>query len=376
MQVATLLIDEHKEFKVYGDGRGDRWRHQADTSMEARGRWPRPPSTRRSRGRFQGEYTFVRYREQHPHCQRPPVCALCADEQTVWFDNPHTDHNLLGRKIMLHSTNDLLGSDVQGSDGSIGEVSDLYFDDHTWTVRSLVVKSGDWLARRRNVLISPISIKPDSVRGKTFWISLSRAQVRGSPDVDTQRPVSRQHEVEQYGYYGYPYYWGGSGLWGEGMQPASMMAAYSGIVSDDVARRQEAFVKSQAAFHRQRGDDPHLRSCRAVLGYHLHATDGELGHVAGFLVDDETWSLRYLIVNTSDWWFGHDVLVAPSWIDDVSWLEATLSVGLSRRAVKDAPPYVAASLPTRQQEHKLHEHHARPGYWSDADVLETDISRI
>ncbi len=277
---------------------------------------------------------------------------------------------------MLRGTKDLLGSDVEGSDGSIGKVVDLYFDDHTWTVRSLVVKTGDWLAGRRDVLISPISIDADAGSGKAFRTSLSREQVRGSPDVDTGKPVSRQHEVEQYGYYGYPYYWGGSGLWGEGAQPAMMLGAYSGRVSDDVVRRQQAFVDSQAAFHRQRGDDPHLRSCNAVLGYHLHATDGDLGHAAGFLIDTKTWSLRYLIVNTSDWWFGHDVLVAPSWIDDISWLEATVSVGLSRRSVKDAPPYSVGTVPTRPQEESLHEHHARPGYWNDADALETDISRI
>lgn len=277
---------------------------------------------------------------------------------------------------MLRSIKDLLGSNVEGLDGTIGEVADLYFDDRTWTVRSVVVRTGDWLAGRRYVLISPISIGADSGRGRSFQTSLSREQVRGSPDVDTRKPVSRQHEVEQYGYYGYPYYWGGSGLWGEGMQPAMMLAAYEGRVSGDIAQRQQAFVDSQSAFHRQRGDDPNLRSCNAVLGYHLRATDGELGHVAGFLLDADTWSLRYLIVNTSDWWFGHDVLIAPRWIDDISWLDATVSVGLSRRAVKDAPPYTADTLPSREQEHKLHEHYARPHYWNDADALETDISRI
>lgn len=277
---------------------------------------------------------------------------------------------------MLHSTKDLLGAAVDGSDGSIGEVVDLFFDDQTWTVRSLVVRTGDWLAGHRDVLISPIAIATDVGPGKTLRASLSRAQVRGSPDVDTRKPVSRQHEVEQYGYYGYPYYWGGSGLWGEGMQPAMMLAAYGGSVEGGIARRQQAFVDSQAAFHRERGDDAHLRSCNAVLGYHLRASDGELGHVAGFLIDDETWSLRYLVVNTSDWWFGHDLLIAPSWIDDISWLDATVSVGLSRKTLKEAPPYTDGTLPTREHERELHQHHDRPHYWNDADALETDISRI
>ncbi len=277
---------------------------------------------------------------------------------------------------MLRGTKDLVGCAVDGLDGSIGKIVDLLFDDHQWAVRSLVVRTGDWLASRRNVLISPVSINARLGTAKTFQTSLRREQVRGSPDVDTHKPVSRQHEVEQYGYYGYPYYWGGSGLWGEGMRPDLMLSTYSGGVSHETARRQQGFVTSQAEFHRQRGDDPHLRSCNAVLGYHLQATDGELGHVAGFLIDDQSWALRYLVINTSDWWFGHDLLIAPSWIDDISWLDANVSVGLSRQAIKAAPSYTADAMPTLEQERQLHDHYARPHYWNDADALETDISRV
>lgn len=113
---------------------------------------------------------------------------------------------------MLRNAKDLLGSAAEGQDGSVGEIADLLFDDHTWTVRWLVVKTGDWLAGRRDVLLSPMSISADSVKGRALQTSLRREQVRASPEVDMRKPVSRQHEIEQYGYYGYPYYWGGSGL--------------------------------------------------------------------------------------------------------------------------------------------------------------------
>jgi len=93
---------------------------------------------------------------------------------------------------MLRHTKDLLGSAVEAADGSIGEVVDLLFDDHSWTVRSLVVKTGEWLTGRRDVLISPISIRTDSTSGKTIQTSLRREQVRASPDVDTRKPISRQ----------------------------------------------------------------------------------------------------------------------------------------------------------------------------------------
>ena len=277
---------------------------------------------------------------------------------------------------MLRDTQDLLGCVVEGLDGSIGEVADLLFDDHRWTVRWLVVKTGDWLVGRREVLLSPTAIRAGAGTAKTLQAALRREQVRGSPEVDTHKPVSRQHEVEQYGYYGYPHYWGGSGLWGEGLQPDRMLATYIDGAPQLELPQQRAFVALQAAFHKSMGDDPHLRACRAVQGYRLHASDGELGHVAGFLIDDESWSLRYLIVNTSTWWFGHGLLIAPSWIEDISWLEASVTVGLTRQAIQAAPPYTAGSLPTRDQERHLHDHHIRPHYWNDADALETDISRV
>ena len=106
-------------------------------------------------------------------------------------------------------------------------------------------------------------------------------------------------------------------------------------------------------------DDPHLRSCNAVLKYHIHASDGYIGRVEGLLVDDETWAIRYLIVDASNWWLGHQVLVAPQWIQDVNWFSSNVSVDLSRKTLKDAPGYVAASSLDRQQEIELLEYYGR-----------------
>ncbi len=275
---------------------------------------------------------------------------------------------------MLRSITDLHGVVVQGTDGSIGRIKDLYFDDQEWTIRFLEVETGAWLEGRK-VLISPVATgEPDWDR-RRLPVSVTREQVRKSPDVDSQKPVSRQHEIEQYAYYGYPYYWGGSGIWGDGMRPRMMLAAYGGSQSPEVARQESKFVQAQADAHRRRGDDPHLRSCRAMARYHIHASDGEIGHVEGMLVDDETWTLRYFVVNTSDWWLGHQVLVAPSWISDISWLEATVSVDLSREAVKHAPAYDPEALPDREQEKRMHEHYARPGYWAEHAKREIEPAR-
>ena len=275
---------------------------------------------------------------------------------------------------MLCSVNDLRGFVVEGIDGQIGRVRDFYFDDATWTIRFLVVDTGAWLDGR-HVLVSPIAIGAPDRNGRVLPVTITREQVRMSPDIDTRKPVSRQHEVEQYGYYGYPHYWGGSGLWGDGMQPGKMLAAYGGTRSADEANDESTFVAEQARLHRQRGDDPHLRSCDTIVRYHVHASDGVIGHVEGVIVDDDTWAIRYLVVNTSDWWLGHQVLIAPRWIEDISWLEATVSVDLSRDAVKHAPAYDPDALPDREQEVRIHEHYERPGYWTDGERHPVESSR-
>jgi hypothetical protein len=259
---------------------------------------------------------------------------------------------------MLRNFNELISFSVAGSDGLIGEIRDCHFDDLTWTIRFFVVETGAWLGGRK-VLISPIAIHDVDWLAGTLSAALTRAQVASSPDVDTNKPVSRQHEVEQFGYYGYPYYWGEMQLWGGGPKPGMSLAGYGSehLPAEPVARAK--YVDAQLALHRERGDDPHLRSFRAMERYHVHATDGEIGHFESLLVDDETWVIRYLLVNTSDWWLGHQILVAPPWIVSIDWLNATLSVDLTKQAMRDAPTYDERALPTPEQESGLFEHYGR-----------------
>jgi hypothetical protein len=111
--------------------------------------------------------------------------------------------------------------------------------------------------------------------------------------------------------------------------------------------------------------DPHLRSANAVKGYHIKATDGEIGHVQGFLVDDSTWSIRYLIVNTSNWWMGHQVLVSPEWIENVSWAGSYVDLSLTRQAIKDAPVYNEDVPFSRDDEYAIYNHYGRKSYWQN-----------
>lgn len=251
---------------------------------------------------------------------------------------------------MLGDINDLEGYAVLATDGDIGYVKEFYFDDEKWVVRYLVVESGSWLSHRK-VLITPISIGKLDRGARVLPVSITKAQVRNSPDIDTDKPVSRQREMDYLGYYGYPPYWGGAGLWGVNTYPrmmsGTMMWGITGYGAGYSANADPALTTVKA--DRREDGDPHLRSCEAVRKYHIEATDGGVGHVQGMLFDDETWAIRYLIVDTSNWWLGHSVLIAPQLIQNVSWAERSVSVKLTRNEVKEAPPYDAAATPSREE---------------------------
>ena len=265
---------------------------------------------------------------------------------------------------MLRSTKELEHYAIGATDGDIGHVNDFYFDDDAWVVRYLVVDTGTWLAGR-TVLISPIAIRqPDWIK-RSLPVAITKDQVRNSPDVDTDKPVSRQNEGQFLGYYGYLNYWGGAGIWGAGLYPYTMVPGDAGYGVDRAERERalEAYLRDERARHRN--DDPHLRSCKTVTGYHIHASDGEIGHVSGFLVDDETWAIRYLIVDTSNWWVGHKVLIAPRWIESVNWDDQTVSVDLTRESVKTAQPYVPGDVWSPESDIGLYEHYGRTWYGAD-----------
>jgi len=264
---------------------------------------------------------------------------------------------------MLRNLKDFENYKIDATDGRIGSVKDLYFDDDAWVVRYLVVETGTWLSSRK-VLISPISVKQPDWLAKTLPVAITMDQVRHSPDIDTDKPVSRQNEEQTLGYYGYPIYWGGEGTWGSGLYPYAMTPGFAGHGVERVEREREMedFLRNERARHRN--DDPHLRSCNVVTGYRIHATDGEVGHVSGFLVDDQTWSIRYLIVDTSNWWVGHRVLVAPPWITGVHWSDETVSIDLSRESIKTAPAYDPDDDWNRDQDLGLYRHHGRSDYWA------------
>lgn len=269
---------------------------------------------------------------------------------------------------MLRSMKDLEGYAIRASDGVVGHVKDFYFDDDAWVVRYLVVETGSWLSSRK-VLISPIAIGEPDWTERILPVSITKEQVKNSPEIDTNKPVSRQHEKQYLDYYGYPFYWGGTGLWGAGLYPGAMTAgADFNPTSAEYLESRDDHLRSKAERASEQKSDPHLRSCKALMKYHIKATDGEIGHVHSLLIDEDTWAVRYVVVGTASWWLGHQVLIAPKWIQDVRWADEAVVVELTQRAVKDAPPYDSALPLSRELESVLHKHHGRVGYWA-AEVI-------
>jgi len=252
---------------------------------------------------------------------------------------------------MLNSVNRIKGTAIRSLDGEIGSVSEAYFEDRKWVVRYLVVDTGTWLAERK-VLISPYSIKHPLGPGEHIDVRLTQHQVRNSPDLSTHLPVSRQHEREFMSYYAYPDYWAGADLWAMGGFPYMPLDVPQSAVAADKREVPE--------------EDRHLRSSDNVEGYDIQASDGSIGHVKDFIFDDESWALRYFLVDTRNWWpGGKKVLIATHWISDIDWNAGRVSVALTRQQIKDSPEYNESTAIDRVYEQKLHDAYGRRGYWDE-----------
>jgi hypothetical protein len=263
---------------------------------------------------------------------------------------------------MLRHAKELEHYELRARDGKIGHVHDFFFDDRAWTVRYLVVDTGTWLNSRK-VLISPTAVSRAEWDKKCLPVNLTQEQVRSSPSIDTEAPVSREQEAALSQYYNWPAYWGAPGFPDVGftlpvvpIMPPDIAGAGGTDHPDLAARGASRESRTAAAVH----EDRHLRSVRAVTGHTIEATDGAIGHVADFLIDDRSWDIRYLVADTRNWWPGKKVIVAPQWIHEVGWDEAKVFVDLTRNAIKSSPAYDPAQQVTPDYAGQLHRHYGRP----------------
>jgi len=223
---------------------------------------------------------------------------------------------------MLHLAHKVIGASVRGVDGDVGTLGDFHFEENRWTVRYLLVDTGTWFSGKR-VLISPMSV-PDGWGRQGVRLSLTKDQVWNSPEI-SEGELSREGEIQVLTYYGYPDYWGAASVWGNFDSPTALLA-------------QATVVKAPAT--QKYGIDPearHLRSVKKSTGYHLHARDGEIGHVDDFLIGQESWRIRYLLIDTSNWIGGRSVIVSPEAVERIDKDSGLLYVAADRKAIEQAP---------------------------------------
>ncbi len=230
---------------------------------------------------------------------------------------------------MLRRAHELHGVVIHARDGIVGNLDEILFDDAQWTVRYLVVETGTWLNKKK-VLLSPIAIGFSNWENNILNVNLTRTQIENSPDVETDEPVSRHWEARYHEYYGWPYYWGGPGGWGSfsflnGTAPAP--ASFAGVAVLDTARVDVS------------EGDCHLRSSKEVIGYRIAATDGYIGHVDDFIVDDQSWRIRYIAADTRVIWPDKRVLLPLNWIESVDWPDHTVKMNISCDQIENAPEW-------------------------------------
>lgn len=251
---------------------------------------------------------------------------------------------------MLIAFHQIIKTELHGADGDVGHITDLFVDASTWQVRYLVVETGHWLPDRQ-VLLPPAVLTGQNWGSETASVALTKQQVKDSPEVDTQKPVSRQKELAIFKHYQIPLYWGPAG---------AAMAGGSGVVAMDESSSKSAEL-----------DEPchHLRSAREMRDYYIKASDGDMGHVEDFLVDDQAWMIRYFAVDTKNWLPARKVLVSPQWIQSISWDQASIHVDLTRDRIKDSPDYDPVQPVNRGYEAHLYDYYGREQYW----LPETDF---
>jgi len=258
---------------------------------------------------------------------------------------------------MLRKAHSLIGFKIDATDGEIGHVSDFYFEDDSWTIRYLIVDTGPWIFGRK-VLITPNVIQQPRWEDGHLPIQLTKDQIASSPDIDLDKPVSRQHELDIYTHYGWSPYWMPfpSYIGAPGLAPIGDLVP---LAAEPTPTDEAQSALENAA---QEGD-PHLHSIKEVTGYHIQAVDDTIGHIEDFFIDEADWTLRYLLVDTQNWWPGKRVLIATDWVDEINWGESKVAVHVTLEEVKRSPEYSVTAPLERKYESALYGSYGLPGYW-------------
>ncbi|MFA9555726.1 PRC-barrel domain-containing protein [Evansella sp. AB-rgal1] len=255
---------------------------------------------------------------------------------------------------MLTFASRILEYNVQATDGELGKVKDIYFDEDNWVIRYLVIDTRKWLPGRK-VLVSPISF--DSVDFENGMVNIleTKESIKDSPSLEEHEPISRKHEILLHAHFGWPHYWSyfdNNRLWGDFNTPHELGNTTETEV-DKLTPEQE--------------DERKLRSVNDIkgdfTGYTIQATDGEIGHVSDFMISDDSWKVRYFVVETKNLLAGKFVVLSVDWINSISWTDKRLVVDLPKDAIKNGPFFELDAPLTREEEMELYESFQRTPYF-------------
>lgn len=241
----------------------------------------------------------------------------------------------------LRRMHELTSFMLRGTDGDIGGIEELYFDDESWAIRYCVVNTGSWL-RDRRVLLAPMAVAGVEEANRVVRVKLTREQIETSPPIDTAKPISRAYEEEHHRHFQWVPYW----------QPGPTP---SPLVYPTMVPR---IIDTPPITTEQR-EQPHLRSSAEITGYSIQASDGMIGHVEDLVIDDTDWVVRYFEIDTQNWLPGKKVLVAPVWIDHISWADRSVVTKLTQDAIQSAPEYDPSKVITPEYEVDLFKHYGQ-----------------
>ncbi len=224
---------------------------------------------------------------------------------------------------MHWSVKRILDLPVAATDGRIGSIHDLYFEDQNWSLRYFVVDTGGWLKERR-VLISPRVVGKPNWESPEIPAALTMAQVEKSPPYESDQPISQQYETELASYY----------VWPAPMFYAPGATEIPPAIALPVDRPVHAAVM-------ERTPGPHLRSVRDTLGYTIHALDGDIGHAEDFIVSDGQWRIESIVIDTRNWFPGRKVAISACASKKIRWADQAIYIDTTKKDIETAPRFDA-----------------------------------
>ncbi len=237
---------------------------------------------------------------------------------------------------MLRSMKELFGYSVAAIDGSLGKLEDFLFDERSHDLRYLVADTGGWFDRR-HLLVAPAAFGHTHWPARDFPVRISREQAAASPALVADAALSRRHEVALHSFFEWMPYW----LSHSNGVPTAHVAAPDG------------------------GDEAAPSLCRAarLIGYQAQGTDSEIGHVVDFLIDDDQWKVRDVIVDTESWGEPRTVIVSMALFRGIDAAAEKLLVGLTARLVRECPVFDPQAIAGSRSEVVFHDYLGRPRSW-------------